>query len=103
MKGAINLIQKRIQAASRAHTQTDFFDEILLMVFNFFDPNKDNAKLIPDAIDVTLDILKVNPSHWCTFSNTLAFHKESIELQFKDVLFDLNTSRLLALFQIQTN
>lgn len=63
MTGGANLIQKEIQAASRAHTEI-IFDEILSMLLEICVADKDHNKDMPDAIDVALYILKVDPSHW---------------------------------------
>lgn len=45
------------------------------MVQEIFKPKNDNAKCIPETIDVVLYVLGVNPSHQCTFANTPAFDR----------------------------
>ena len=75
MKTSEPIIQRRILAASRAHTQHEFFDEILSMVLEILNHDQESGSRISEAIDVALYILKVDPTHWSTFARGSAFDR----------------------------
>ena len=89
MKDYHKTIQLRIQNASRAHTQHEFFEEILTMILDILHNKKEDSSKISDAIDVALYILKVDPSHWSTFARISGFDRDSFETQLTAVVFDL--------------
>ena len=82
-------IQQHIQNASRAHTQHEFFEEILTMVVEILPKQQEVGSTISDAINVALYILKVDPSHWSTFARISTFDRDSFESKLAEVLHDL--------------
>ena len=67
------VISLHIQNASRAHTQQDFFEEILTLLLDILKKDVEEAEKISHAINVVLYILKVDPSHWSTFARISTF------------------------------
>ena len=82
-------MQLHIQNASRAHTQHEFFEEILTMIVDFLYKQKEESSKISDAIDVALYIFKVDPSHWSIFARISGFDRNSFESKSTDVVNDL--------------
>ena len=59
------------------------------MVLQILNRAQEYGTQIPDAIEVALYILKVNPSHWSTFAKISGFDRDSFESQLVDILNDL--------------
>ena len=82
-------IQLRIQNASRAHTQHEFFEEILTMLIDILNNDVEEGTKIAYAIDVALYIFKVDPSHWSTFARISTFDRPAFETKLEAVVHNL--------------
>ena len=86
MKQYCSVIQLRIQNASRAHTQQDFFEEILTLLLDILKKDVEEATKISHAINIVLYILKVDPSHWSTFARISTFNRPAFEEKFLEIV-----------------
>ena len=82
-------IQQHIQNFSHAHTQHEFFKEILTKKVEILHKQQEEGLKISDTIDVALYILKVNPLHWSTFARISCFDRDSFEPKLADIVHDL--------------